>query len=356
MSKWDHLNNYRIVRLNARLMPVDSFERSLYRFYNINPIEAEADTSEEIISIVRDCDGLFVVSSSLPKEVIQNLSQCRFISRMGKGTDKIDVEAATQKGIIVTNAPNFCFDDMADHAMAMLLSTARKIPQMTEYMRSGNFRKAREESNKLKRISELVLGIIGFGLSGRALAKRARSFGMRVIATEKNISDVQKFASELDVELVDLGKLLAESDFISLNLPLNKDTYHMFDEATLGKLKRTACLINTARGALIDETALAKALQEGWIGAACLDTFEAIDIFVENEKPPKHPLVESNKTLLTPHVSGLSEQATQNAHKTAIENLVTVLSGYWPTPENIVNPSVRPWFELSQYNKDLLIV
>jgi D-3-phosphoglycerate dehydrogenase len=343
-------SKHQVVRLNATLFPVDEYEASLYSHFNLHPNEVELHTPEEIIPFVSECDGILVVSASLPKAVIKSMNRCRIISRIGHGTDNIDVASATRRGIVVSNAPSFCYQEMADHAMAFLLSLARKLPAMSNYLHIGQYGRAREVAIQLRRLSHSVLGIVGFGASGHALAKRAKSFGLRVLATTRNLDAYRSQADELGVELVDLNTLLNQSDFVSLNLPLTPKTYHMFDDVMIRKMKPGACLINTSRGALIDEDALVCALREGRLAGAGIDTFEAIGIFVENPEPPNHPLLELDNVILTPHVSGQSIQAMEDVHRESVKNLAAVLFGYWPPHENIVNNKVEPRWPLKDFD------
>lgn len=353
MSKWDHLQSFKVVRLNAELMPVRPFEEGLHRQYRLAPLRVEANTTEEQLPHLQDCDALFIISAPLKPEMVERLDKCRIISRMGNGTDKIAVDLAAQKGILVANAPLFCVAEMADHIMAMLLGLARKLPQMGRYLRAGAFGRAREESLALPRLSGLTLGIVGFGATGPEVARRAQSFGLRVLATRRNLNAGRQQAEKLGVEMVDLDTLLRQSDFVSLQLPLTPETYHLIDAAALRKMKPGAVLINTSRGALVDEDALAEALKSGHLAGAGIDTFEGIEIFVDNPPPPRHPLVELGNVILTPHVSGLSVQASQDCTRTAVENLVSVLSGHLPPPENIVNKGVAPRFPLQPHDPAL---
>lgn len=351
MGTWDHLKSFKVVRLNAQLMPVSPFEEGLHQRYGLAPLRVEANTPEEQLPVLQDCDALFIISAPLKAEVVERLEKCRLISRLGNGTDKIAVDLAAQKGIIVSNAPFFCVAEMADHIMAMLLGLARKLPQMGRYLRAGAYRQARDESLALPRLSGLVLGIVGFGATGPEVARRARSFGLRVLATRRNMNRQQ--AEHLGVEMVDLGTLLRQSDFVSLQLPLTPQTYHLIDDAALRRMKPGSVLINTSRGALVDEEALVEALKSGHLAGAGIDTFEGIEIFVDNPPPPRHPLVELDNVILTPHVSGLSVQASQDCTRTGVQNLVSVLSGHLPPPENIVNKGVLPRFPLKSHDPAL---
>jgi len=348
-----NLRDFRVVRLNATLFPVSEYEASLYRQYNLRPVEVEANTPADIIPHVADCDALFAISVALPAPVVEKLERCRVISRLGTGTDKITVDLATRRGILVTNVPYFCVEEQADHTLALLLSLARQIPQMSRAMYEGAFSKARNLSRTNQRISGRTLGLVGFGNSARLVAKRAKGFGLHVIATRRNRTASNQGAKELGVEMADLDTVLQESDYVSLHLPLMLETYHLIDDAALRKMKPGAFLINTSRGALVDEAALVLALREGRLGGAGLDTFEQIDVFTPNEAPPTHPLLELENVVLTPHVAAGSVQSGQAVARGGIENVVAVLSGYWPRLENIVNDGVVPRFPLRDYDEAL---
>jgi D-3-phosphoglycerate dehydrogenase len=344
----------RIVRLNASLMPVTPVEARLYKQLGVTPVEVEAFTPDEIISIVEDCDALAVVSASLPKEVIDSLSNCRLISRLGNGTDKIDLDTATRKGIVVSNVPYFCVTEMADHVMAVLLLLSKQIPHMSQHMRAGNFQQAREEGIRLPRLSGQKLGLIGFGASAKAVARRAKPFGLELIATRQNQSASSEEADALGVRMVDLETLLAESDFVSLHLPLDTKTHHMLDRAALERMKPGAVLINTSRGAIVDEDALVDVLRDGPLAGAGLDTFDVIDIFGESQGPPEHPLLNLDNVILTPHVSGLSIQSLEDIAVGSVQNMLSVLSGHMPHPENVVNPDVVPRFRLDPHDAEVV--
>lgn len=261
--------NFRFVRLNATLYPASELEQSLYAKLGIEPEYVEEEDPQALIRRLAGCDAVAVVSTGLPAAVVASLDRCRLISRLGNGTDKIAVAKATEQGIVVANAPFFCAEEMTDHIMAMLLSLARQLPRMEHFMRAGRFRQARAEATQLQRLSTCVLGIVGFGATGEMVARRARAFGLRVLATRRNLQAPRP--ADLDIEMVPLDALLAESDFVSLQLPLNADTYHLFDETLLRQMKPGAYLINTSRGALVDEDALVRVLREGPLAGAALD-------------------------------------------------------------------------------------
>lgn len=345
-GKNQDLSHFSVVRLNAEISPVDAFEAGLYAHYGLHPVFVEANTPEEIIPQVSECDAVLIVSTALPLQVIESLSRCRIISRLGIGTDKIDVEAATRMGILVTNVPGCFSEEMADHTIGLLLALARKFPQMSQAMREGAWGRSRRLSVQNHRLSTCTLGLVGFGDSAQWVARRASAFGLRLLATRRNLSSPSPEAKKLGVQLVDLETLLSESDFVSLHLPLDQETYHLFDAAMLRKMKAGAYLINTARGAIIDEDALVEALQEGRLGGAGLDTFEHIDLFSGVETPPGHALLRLENVILTPHVAALSIEGMREESEKGIENVAAVLSGYTPRAERIVNTGVVPRFPL----------
>ena len=348
MSDWSHLEDFRAVRLNSELSPMSQYERDRFREHHLHPFEVEANTPATIVPRVADYDAIFVVSTALPEGVIESLSRCRVISRLGTGTDKIDVAAATRKGILVTNVPTFCVEEQADHTMALLLALLRKLPQMSQAMTAGAWSTARSQASTNQRLAGSVLGLIGFGNSARAVAQRAQGFGMRVLATRRNLDAPRDAAEKLGVEMLGLEDLLEQSNYVSLHLPLTDETYHLLDRELLSKMKPGAYLVNTSRGAIVDETALVDLLQEGRLAGAGIDTFEGIDVFVEEQRPPDHPLLSLDNVILTPHVGAISVQAMQDVTDGGIANAAAVLSGHWPPAENLVNPDVLPRLPLAE--------
>ena len=340
----------RLVRLNALTNPPSPAEDQWLAHYGLELERVEANDPDAILNCAVDCDVLFVVATALPPTVVNSLANCRLISRLGNGTDKIAVDAASAHGIIVSNAPYFCVPEMSDHIMAMLLSLSRRLPRMDGHMRAGAYSIARDEGVNLTRLAGQTLGIIGFGATGPEVTRRAAPFGMRVVATRKNMS--VPVDPDLDVEMVDLHTLLARSDYVSLQLPLSTETHHIIDEAALAVMKPGSYLINTSRGALVDEDALARAIASGHLAGAAIDTFEDINIFAENPPPPESPLIDLDNVILTPHTAGLSIQSAADATRTGIENAVAALNGMLPPTENIVNKGVEPRFPLAPFDPD----
>ncbi|MFM1548133.1 MAG: C-terminal binding protein [Lentisphaeria bacterium] len=336
--------NAKVVRLNSELFPICEFEAALHQQQGYEFLAVEANTPAAIIEHTADCDVLYVISTSLPTATIESLSKCRVISRIGAGTDKIDVAKATEMGILVTNVPDFCVPEQADHTMMLMLALARNLPLMSRaFQREGRFMDLLEQYDCNQRLSSSVLGLIGFGQSAKEVAKRANAFGMKVIATRRRNAAQDPEADSLGVELVDLDTLLTQSDYISLHLPLTEATHHLLDGEAIGKMKKTAFLINTARGAIIDEKALIEALRERRIGGAGLDVFESINVFADTSQCPlQHPLLDLDNVILTPHSASYSQQSREDVSITAVANVAAVLAGRMPPEQNIVNAGVVP--------------
>lgn len=331
-----------VVRLNAELFPVTNLETQQYARYGIRPRAVEVESAGELLEIVRDADAVMVVSQALPAEVIRHMQRCRVICRIGAGTDKIAIGAATEQGIVVANVPDFCVEEQADHAFALLLAVARRLNEMRRLMLAGRYHEGREHCRALRRLPGRTLGLIGFGGSARAMARRARGFGMQILATRRNMAAVDREAEQLGVRLVPLEMLLAESDYVSLHLPLSDETYHLLDQDALLRMKRGSVLINTSRGAIVDENALAEALRCGHLAGAGLDTFAVVDLHQRQSQPPRHPLFEFENVVFTPHVAAFSEDSSRELADGSVSNLVDVLSGRWPRRANVVNPEVQP--------------
>lgn len=339
-------DGFKVLRLTAPIFAQGDYERQAFAKAGINPIIVDAADPDEIIPHVADADVVALIGTKLPTKIVEAMSRCRCIARMGTGTDRIDVARATELGIVVANTPYFCVEDQADHAMMMILALARKLPLAQRAMAEGDYARARLAVSESHRLSRDTLGLVGFGRSAVQLAQRARGFGLRVLATRQNKSAASDTADALGVTMTDLDTVLRESDYVSLHVPLSKATYHMIDSAAIAKMKSTACLINTSRGANVDEPALIEALRQGRLAGAGIDTYEMLDPFVDHAPPKQHPLSGMDNVILTPHLAGTSLHAKFDMMDTAVQNIVDVLSGRWPAQENIVNPNVSPRFVL----------
>lgn len=326
------------IRLNSQTYPIEAGERALFDGVGCAFDAVEGHQPEEIIAAAEDCDALLVVSSRLPAFVIEKLSRCRVIARLGAGTDRIDVAAATKAGIVVANVPDFCMHEQAEHTLALLLACARRLPYMADAMKRGDW-SARHHPG-VHRIAGRTLGLVGFGSSAQGVARRAGALDLHLLAWARNPAKYRSEAESLNVTMVELDRLLGESDFVSVHLPLTPETHHLLDANRLARMRATAILINTARGAVIDEQALVAALRTGRIAGAALDVFEGIDVFAPSSGAPEHPLLALNNVLLTPHCAGSSVESTADSKLRGAGNAVAALQGRWP--RHVVNPEVQP--------------
>ncbi len=330
------------VRLNATTYPVEPAEVAELGRAGAELTAIEGQQPNEMVAAAADCDALLVVSSRVPAAVIEQLSRCRVIARLGAGTDRIDVAAATRCGIVVANVPDFCLHEQAEHTLALLLAAARQLPYMTAALRRGEWT-ARSHPG-VRRVAGRTLGLVGFGASAQAVASRAAAFELRIVAWTRSPAKYQAAAEQLGVRLVELDDLLRESDFVSLHLPLTDETRHLLDARRLGLLRPSALLVNTARGGLVDEAALVEALRQRRIAGAALDVFEGIDVFALPGTPPRHPLLELDNVILTPHCAGSSVESTLDSKVRGARNAAAVLLGRWPP--HVVNLEVQPRFSL----------
>jgi D-3-phosphoglycerate dehydrogenase len=335
---------FQAVRLNAITYPVEPAERAELARCDAAMIAIEGQQPHDIVAAATDCDALLVVSSYVPGTVIEKLTRCRVLARLGAGTDRVDVEAATRCGIVVANVPDFCLNEQAEHTLALLLAVARRLPTMMDAMRRGEW--SARHHPAVHRIAGRTLGLVGFGASAQAVAVRARALDLRLLAWARNPDKHRATAAATGVELVELDALLTVSDFVSIHLPLSPQTRHLIDERRLALMKPSAVLINTARGAIVDETAVVRSLQQQGIAGAGLDVFEGIDVFTLSGGPPDHPLLTLDNVVLTPHCAGSSVESTRDSKVRGVRNAVDVLQGRWPP--HVVNPQVQPRFPLSR--------
>jgi len=280
---------------------------------------------KELISVCKDADGLLTQYALFTRKVFENLPKCKVVSRYGVGVDSIDLKAATDLGVIVTNVPDYCIDEVANHALALILALVRKIAFFDRKVKSNqwDFR----QGVPIHRIQGKTLGLIGCGKIGLEVAKRISACGAKVIAFDPY---VQKTTEE--IELTDLETVLEKSDFISIHCPLNPSTRHLIKEEEFKKMKKKPFLINTSRGPIIDEKALVQALAKGQICGAGLDV-------LENEPPDlESPLLKMENVILSPHVGFYSVESISALKRRAAKNVSEVLMGKWPY--TVVNQEV----------------
>ena len=301
--------------------------REIARLKDAELFDYHCKTEEEVIEAARDADVLIVQFAPITKRVIESLEHCKLIVRYAIGVDNIDVSAASEKGIYVANVPDYSLDEVSNHAIALLMACARKLPSLASLVKEGKWDYSLVKP--LYRMEGKVLGLVGLGRIPALVAKKMAGFGMRMIAYDPYMP--AETAKELGVELVDFETLLAESDYISVHCPLNGETRHLFDYDKFKKMKRTAFIINTARGGVICEEDLIKALKEGEIAGAGIDVCEKEPI------DPDSPLLKMEQAIVTPHVAWYSEEAVKSLQKKVAEEAVRVLSGEKPLhPVNVL--------------------
>jgi len=277
---------------------------------------ASQATPEAILKVAVPADALLVTYAKITADMIQQMRRCRIISRFGIGVDNVDLEAATAAGIVVTKVPDYCIDEVSDHAMALLLALVRKIPASNAQVHAGRWEM--KAVVPIHRLKGRILGLVGFGRIPRLLAPKAKAFGLRVIVHDPLVqADV--IARE-HVDQVDFDELLAQSDYVSIHTPLLPETRNLFNGDAFGRMKPGSYLINTARGPIVDEQALARALDAGQLAGAALDV-------MPHEPPAGSPLLGRDNVIITPHTSFYSEESLLELQRKAAQEVADVLTG-----------------------------
>jgi D-3-phosphoglycerate dehydrogenase / 2-oxoglutarate reductase len=287
---------------------------------------AKEPTPEAILEVAREADAVLATFAKVTAEIIQQLTRCRVIARMGIGVDNVDIPAATKAGIVVTRVPDYCLDEVSDHTMALLLALVRKIPSSNARTQAGHWEM--RAVVPIHRLRGTVLGLVAFGQIPQLVAPKAQAFGIRVVTHDPYVS--REVTERAGVEQVEFDELLKISDYISIHTPLLPATHHLFNADVFRRMKPSAYLINTARGPIVDEAALADALDQGHLAGAALDVME--------QEPPSGSrlLGRLENVIVTPHTSYYSEESLVDVQTKAAEDVVRVLSGQ--APRNPVNP------------------
>jgi D-3-phosphoglycerate dehydrogenase len=286
-------------------------------------VEIRADSPAEFAAGVADVDAIITSwGLRIDAQVIAALKQCVVIGVGSVGVDMVDIAAATAAGIVVTNVPDVFIEEVADHAMMLLLDVARRTPMMARMARDGQWYQARPILSRTPRLLGQTLGLYAFGNVARCTARRAQAFGLRVIAHDPYVSELEITAA--GVEPVGFGELLERSDYLSIHAPHNDETEHAIDAAALARMKPGALLVNTARGPLCDYAALYDALAAGALGGAMLETFAV------EPTPPDWPLLRLPNVTLTPHIAGASSRTVARAAEQAAEEVRRYLAGEPP--------------------------
>ncbi len=317
--------------LLTREIPGPAMER-LKKEVDLEYVSEETKlTKEEIIDKIKDKDGVIsMLDDPIDADVINAASKLRVISNYAVGFNNIDIKTATSKGVVVTNTPGILTNATADLAWALLMAASRRIVEGDKFLRAGRFHCWGPKLMLGYELTGKTLGIIGMGRIGSAVAKRAKGFDMHVLYYKRHrLSEEEE--KEVGAEYVYLDELLSRSDFVSIHTPLTGDTRHMLGEEQFKKMKRNCILVNTARGPIIDEKAMVKALKEGWIAGAGLDVYE-------NEPYITQELLDMDNVVLEPHIGSATYEAREKMAEMVVNDCLAVLNGNKPV--NLVNPEV----------------
>jgi len=303
-----------MVLITDHTWPDVEVERSILQGAGLRVVDAPAPDEDSLRSLAIDAIAIMTCFAQVTRVVIEAAAGLKVVARYGVGVDNIAVDVATARGIPVTYVPDYCVAEVAEHALALLLSLARGVVRYDRSTSSGGWDLG--VGAPLHRIEGRTLGVVGCGRIGQRLAHKARGLGMRVLGYDAN----PVVAAAGGFDSVDLPDLLAQSDFVSLHVPLLPATRGLVGESFLRQMKPTAYLVNTARGGLVDVAALGRALREGWIAGAGLD--------VQPQEPPPadHPLRGVDNVVLTPHVSFYSEESLQDLRRRTAQSVVDVLA------------------------------
>tara|TARA_B110001454_G_scaffold118080_1_gene110326 strand:- start:8 stop:991 length:984 start_codon:yes stop_codon:yes gene_type:complete len=306
-----------------------NIEKKILNENNIEIVDANNFSKSELINEVADADALLFCFKEIDSEILEAAKICKVAARYGIGVDNIDIKKCTELGIVVTNIPDYCLEEVSDHAISMIISLNRRIYEHWSLVKNGGWNDLNLDIPVL-RLSESILGIVGFGRIGKTISKRISSLGIKSIAYDPFLKTGDIID---DVEIVSFENLLEKSDFITVHVPLNESTHHLFSEDEFKKMKNNAILINCARGGLVDENAASIALSNGDIGGVGLDVIE--DISVNHISP----LYKNKNVIITPHTAFFSKSSGEELQTRTSEEIVRVIKGN--TPQNFINPEVK---------------
>jgi D-3-phosphoglycerate dehydrogenase len=313
-------------------------ERRIIERAGFELVAAQCKSESDVIAAARDAVGVITQYARVGARAVEAFTRCQVIARYGTGVDIVDVDAATRRGIQVTNAPNeWCADEVADHAIALWLAAVRKITLYDRATRGGDWHW--QTGQPIQRMRGRVFGLLSFGVIARGIAERAKAFGVEVWVHDPFIDpdEIHRHGARP----VSFDELVGGSDYLVIQAPLTPDTRGLFDDEVLRKMKPTAILVNTARGPIVVDAALHRALEEGWIAAAALDDIE--------EEPAKrldwqatNPLFQLDNVIITPHAAYYSEEAIRSVREIAATEVVRVLTGQHPlSPVNFVEAEMH---------------
>ncbi|HEY2527148.1 MAG TPA: C-terminal binding protein [Xanthobacteraceae bacterium] len=300
-----------------------NIERAIIEGAGFEVLAAQCKSEDEVIEHGRDADGVLAQYAPIGARAINAFTRCRVIARYGTGVDIVDVDAATRRGIQVTNAPNeWCADEVANHAVALWLAATRKICQYDRAVRRGEWRW--QTGHPIWRIRGRIFGLLSFGAIARSIAERVRTFGVDIWAYDPFLDPIE--IQQRNVRAVSFDRLVEAADYLIIQAPLTPETRRLFNRATLRRMKPTAILINTGRGPIVEDAAIRDALAQGWIAGAALDDVEE-EPTKQRDWRPANPLFQLHNVIITPHAAYYSEESIAAVRRIAAEEAVRVLSG-----------------------------
>ncbi len=312
-----------------------------YRQIGAEFVSQPCETEDEVIAAAHDADFVITFKRPITRKVIEKLDRCKMIFNVGTGYESIDLAAATEHGICVTYPGGYCTEEVAEHAMSLILACARKVLRLDRAVRDGKWDSYEKREIRFKILPPMfplkgqTLGLIGFGRISRSLVPKARGFELRVIAFDPYVPS--NIFEECDVEAVAFDYLLEHSDFVSIHAAFTPEARHMLGMVQFKQMKPTAYLINCARGEFIDEQALYTALTQGYIAGAALDVLQTGSVGLE------HPLLQLENVIITPHTAWYSEQSVDKVRRRPYEEIVRVINEEWP--QWLINPEVKENFK-----------
>lgn len=312
------------VLMTDRAWPDSDIERTILTDAGAELIEATATDETTLAELAKDMDAIGTTWARVTERVIRSCTKCRIVARFGIGLDNIDVQVATERGIPVTNCPDYCVSEVSDHTLGLLLACARRIGFFHWRTKQGEYNLG--AATTMRRLSSQTVGLIGLGHTARELVPKLRAIGFKVIAHTRSGN-----SHGADCQMVTLEELLTQSDFVSLHAPLTPETHHLMNTKHLRLMKQTAYLINTSRGGLIDASALWNAIHTNNLAGAALDVFEP--------EPPdlNLPLYCDERVIVTPHAAFVSAESLERLRRQSTNQIAQALRGQ--RPDNIVNPS-----------------
>ncbi|HET7626797.1 MAG TPA: C-terminal binding protein [Bacillales bacterium] len=304
----------RLIKITDCDHPSVDIEKDVLRRQNIEVELEQCLTEEDVIRKCKDAQGLINQYAPITRKVLAELKELKFVVRYGVGVDNVDVEAATEFAVQICNVPDYGVQEVSDHALALLFNLIRKVSLLSEDVKKGNW--DFQVSRPIRRTSELTLGVIGLGRIGYNVAKKASVMGWNVIGV-----DHKDYSDDPYVRQVDFATLLKEADMITIHVPLTEETKHMFRRETFKQMKDGSIIVNTARGPIIEETALIEAIRSGKLAGAGLDV-------LENEPPEAdHPLFAYDNVILTPHSAWYAEESAYDLKRKAAEEAARLIEG-----------------------------